>query len=140
VPFLAHLEPSAAPSRLSSPPTVKERECGEGKKAMGAVGGIQPLRRGPESSRLWCTRACGGNHGSSSVATRHRRGKHLVSTLVSVFLSVGYILGWVSTRSCAVPCTWALLARPTGVIPGICRAAVTRASARRRPEVEGTPT
>jgi hypothetical protein len=108
VPFLAHLESSATPFCSPSPPTMKERECGEGKEAVGAVGGggeIQPLRRGPKSSRLWCTRARGMNHRSNSVATRHRRGKHLVSTLVSVFLSVSYILRWVSARSRAVPST-----------------------------------
>jgi hypothetical protein len=39
VPFLAHLESSAAPFRSPSPQTVKERECGEGKEAVGVVGG-----------------------------------------------------------------------------------------------------
>jgi hypothetical protein len=39
VPFLAHLESSAAPFRSPSPQTVKERECGEGKEAVGVVEG-----------------------------------------------------------------------------------------------------
>ena len=54
-----------------------------------------------------------------SVAARHRRGKYLVSTLVSIFLSTGYLLGWVSARSRVVLCTWAPLAQATGVITGM---------------------